>query len=254
MIAAIILTLIVALIVIAVWVHAIQQHREKQEVERRQELTKYKKIIEETEYILMNAANLPMSSALIGVMHKRIVDSLKSMCELSPNSKELKSRLVESNERMQSSQSNDSSANDKVALPDNDKQIIALVQGIKKLRNLLRSEHTKGKVDTQLFLNEDKRLEKLQLRINVDSQAKRGMAARSANMLGSARQYFEKALATLAAQTYTDEYITTKRSEIEGYLEEITTELKVTNATDRKKKAAQEQDDLDVLFAPKKKW
>ena len=67
MIVAIILVLIVALIVIAVWVNAVQQHREKQEVERRQELTKHKKIIEETEDILMNAANLPMSSALIGI-------------------------------------------------------------------------------------------------------------------------------------------------------------------------------------------
>jgi len=67
MIVAIILVLIVALIVIAVWVNAVQQHREKQEIERRQELTKHKKVIEETEDILMNAANLPMSSALIGV-------------------------------------------------------------------------------------------------------------------------------------------------------------------------------------------
>ncbi|ATC94306.1 hypothetical protein [Pseudoalteromonas tunicata] len=254
MIVAIILVLIVALIVIAVWVNAVQQHREKQEIERRQELTKHKKVIEETEDILMNAANLPMSSALIGVLHKRIVDSLRAMCELSPTSKELKSRLVESNERMQNSQSTDSSAGDKIVLPDNDKQIIALVQGIKKLRNLLRSEHSKGKVDTQIFLNEDKRLEKLQLRINVESQAKRGMAARSANMLGSARQYFEKAIATLSAQTYSDEYISSKKAEIENLLEEITNELKVTNATDRKKKAEQEQDDLDVLFAPKKKW
>jgi len=155
---------------------------------------------------------------------------------------------------MQNSPSTDSSAGEKIVLPENDKQIIALVQGIKKIRNLLRSEHSKGKVDTQIFLNEDKRLEKLQLRINVESQAKRGMAARSANMLGSARQYFEKAIATLSAQTYSDEYISSKKAEIENLLEEITNELKVTNATDRKKKAEQEQDDLDVLFAPKKKW
>ena len=37
-------------------------------------------------------------------------------------------------------------------------------------------------------------------------------------------------------------------------ISEITTDLKATNATDAKKKAEQEKDDLDVLFAPKKKW
>ena len=73
-------------------------------------------------------------------------------------------------------------------------------------------------------------------------------------MVGSARQYFEKAYATVSAVAYSDDYITSKRQELEGYLEAISTELKASNATALKKKAEQEQDDLDVLFAPKKKW
>ena len=44
MVVYIIITLIVALIVIGVWVNAVQQHKEKQNAERRQELTKQKKI------------------------------------------------------------------------------------------------------------------------------------------------------------------------------------------------------------------
>ncbi|SFD25427.1 hypothetical protein [Pseudoalteromonas denitrificans] len=254
MIVSIIIVLIVALVVVAVWVNAMQQHKEKQEVERRQELAKHKKIIEDTEAILMNSSNIPMSKLLIAVMQKRIHDSLKSMAELSPTSKEIKNRLREAAEKVTNPQTAEGSTSEKVVLPDNEKQIISLVQGIKKLRNLLRSEHSKGRVDTQIFLSEDKRLEKLQLRINIDSQVKRGNAARSANMLGSARQYFEKALNTLNSVTHTDEYVTAKRAELEDSLEEITKELKVTNATDAKKKAAEEQNELDVLFAPKKKW
>ena len=254
MIVSIIIVLIVALVVVAVLVNAMQQHKEKQEVERRQELAKHKKIIEETESILMNSSNIPMSKQIIAVLHKRIFDSLKAMSELSPTSKDIKNRLREANERISNPQPNESSGADKVVLPDNEKQIIGLVQGIKKLRNLLRTEHSKGRVDTQVFFSEDKRLEKLQLKINIDSQVKRGNAARSANMLGSARQYYEKALNTLASITYTDEYISARKAELEGYLSQITTDLKVTNATDAKKKAEQAQDDLDVLFAPKKKW
>ena len=252
MIVSIIIMLIVALIVIALWVSAVQQHKEKQEAERRKELTKQKKIIEEAEDVLLNSANIPMSENILRVIQRRIYDALVSMVELSPSSKELKNRLKESKERLASPiEANNSDA---LALPDNDKQLIALIQGIKKLRAVLRSEHGKGKVDSQVFVAEDKRLEKLQLRINVESQIKRGISARSANMVGSARQYFEKALATLTSVSYSDEYVNSKRQEVEGYLETISSELKASNATSLKKKAEQEQDDLDVLFAPKKKW
>ncbi|MCF7518384.1 MULTISPECIES: hypothetical protein [Pseudoalteromonas] len=252
MIVSIIIMLIVALIVIALWVSAVQQHKEKQEAERRKELAKQKKIIEEAEDVLINSTNIPMSENLLRIIQRRVYDALASMVQLSPTSKELKNRLNESKERL--SAPIEASNSESLVLPDNDKQLISLIQGIKKLRSVLRSEHGKGKLDSQVFVVEDKRLEKLQLRINVESQIKRGISARSANMIGSARQYFEKALATLSSITYSDEYTNAKRNEVEGYLEAISTELKASNATSLKKKAEQEQDDLDVLFAPKKKW
>lgn len=68
----------------------------------------------------------------------------------------------------------------------------------------------------------------------------------------TARQYFEKAYAAVSAAPYSDEYIVAKRTEFEGYLEAISTELKTSKATALKKKT--EQDNLAILFAPKKKW
>ncbi|WP_372769450.1 hypothetical protein [Pseudoalteromonas sp.] len=253
MVVYIIITLIIALIIIGVWVNAVQQHKEKLNAERRLELTKQKKVIEETEEVLMNSANIPMSNALFSVLYRRIYSALVIMAELSPTSKEIKSRLVEAKSRIENSSSQDTSA-ERVTLPDNEKQVIALLQGVKKLRSIVRSEHSKGKMDTQIFLNEDKRLEKMQLQVNIDSQLKRGKAARNANMLGSARQYFEKALAVINSLNFTDEYIQTRKQELEDLLHEIMSELKATNATDAKKKRENEKDDLDVLFAPKKKW
>ncbi|RJE75898.1 hypothetical protein BGP78_16275 [Pseudoalteromonas sp. MSK9-3] len=253
MFVSIIIMLIVALIVIAVWVSAIQQHKEKQEAERRKELTKQKKVIEESEDVLVNSSNIPMSEMLTRVLQRRIHDALATMVELSPASRELKNRLHESKERLGAAVESNAKG-DSLSLPDNDKQLIALVQGIKKLRNVLRSEHSKGKVDTQQFVAEDRRLEKLQLKINVESQIKRGVSARTANMVGSARQYFEKAYATICAVTYSDDYVTEKKALLETYLNEISTELKASNASAVKKKNEQEQDDLDILFAPKKKW
>ena len=64
MIVSIIIMLIVALIVIALWVSAVQQHKEKQEAERRKELAKQKKIIEEAEDVLINSTNIPNGNSV----------------------------------------------------------------------------------------------------------------------------------------------------------------------------------------------
>ena len=254
MLYTIVIVLIVALVIIAVIANAAQQHKEKQENERRAQLTKYKAVIEETEEVLMNSANVPISPGLIQVMHKRIYDALKNMYELSPGSKEIKTRLAQAKESVENADPNAKAPDDGLSMPDNDAQIINVVQGIKKLRSVLRSEHSKGNVESQLFMAEDRRLESLQLQINVESQLRRGMKAKNTNMLGSARQYFEKALATIDNQSYTDEFITAKKAEIEAALDEITSQLKSANAQDAKKKEEEDQDELDILFAPKKKW
>jgi D-arabinose 1-dehydrogenase-like Zn-dependent alcohol dehydrogenase len=73
-------------------------------------------------------------------------------------------------------------------------------------------------------------------------------------MLGSSRQYLEKALQTIAENPIQTEYCTVKKQEISNILEEITSALKNTNAKDAAKKAKSEEDDLDLLFQPKKKW
>ena len=252
MIVSIIIVLIVALIIIALWVGAAQQYKEKQEAERRKELTKQKAIIEETEEALMNNANIPLSDNTLRVLQRRNHDALSAMVSLSPGSKILKNRLNEAKERLNNPVQGSNNAS--LSLPSNDKQLVSLIQGIKKLRIIFRSEHNKGNLDSQLFVTEDKRMEKLQLQINIESQIKRGLSARSAGMVGSARQYFEKALVLLNTVSYSDEYISDKSQEVEGYLEEISVELRASNANALKKKTEQEQDDLDVLFAPKKKW
>ncbi len=98
MIVSIIIILIVALIVIALWVSAVQQHKEKQEADRRKELTKQKAIIEETEEALMNNANIPFSDNTLRVLQRRNHDALSTMVSLSPGSKILKNlRLRELN-------------------------------------------------------------------------------------------------------------------------------------------------------------
>lgn len=140
-------------------------------------------------------------------------------------------------------------------LPDNDKQILAIVQTLKKLKAILRAEHNKGKVDPTVFAQEENRIDSLQLRINVESMISRARAACYMKQYGSAKQMVTKALSTLhaiKAQTPNDPFIGRKVDEAKQLLDEIMGAQKQSEPNAPKQK--KEGDDLDMLFQPKKKW
>lgn len=249
-----IVVLIIGLLVISVVASAIQQHKERLATLKRAEFSKLRAMLEDTEEILLNAANVPLTNGIIQMLLTRIAYTLRAMVELEPGSRDLKGRLADTEKRLSELSKEGAGGAENIVLPDNDKQIIGMIQGIKKLRTILRAEHARGNIDTQLVIQEDRRLESLQLRINVESQIKRGNQARANQLLGSARQCYEKALATLGNATHADEYVQSRRSEMTQILQEIAEELKEGNLRDRQKKAEMENNDLDVLFAPKRKW
>ena len=249
----IIIILIVVLLIAAIFINAIQQHRQKQEAERRTELAKQRTIVDETENVLSACLNMPVSSRLMGILHNRILNALKTMNELSGTS-ELKQRIASSEQATAAALTDKSTGTSEFSLPDNDKMIIQYIQAVKKLRIVLRSEHSKGQIDSKVFMDEDKQLERLQLKVNVETLIKRGRAALQTNMLGSARQYFEKAKTALENQNPQDEYSTSKLSTLNEWLNDIQSNLKSVNEQDRAKKQEEERDELDELFAPKKKW
>ena len=254
MLLTLIITLVVALIVIAIIVNAIQQHKERLASLKRAEFSKFRAMLEDTEELIVNSANVPLSPAISQMLLKRIAFTLKAMVELEPGARDIKQRLQETEKRLTETASDNSGFTDSVTLPDNDQALIGMIKGIKKLRTVLRAEHARGNVDTQMVIQEDRRLEVLQLRINVESQIKRGNQARSNNMLGSARQYFEKALTALSNTPHQDDYALTRKSEVIQALQDIATQLKEGNMRDRERKEEKENKDLDELFAPKRKW
>jgi len=252
----IIIALIIALVIIVVIVNAIQQHKEKLAQEKRAKAAKQKAIIDETEELLLSLANLPSNPNLVAILNNRSLNAAKSMVKILPENKLLTKRVQEMEARVNANQSNNSSAAGEqlFTLPDNEQHLVAILQSIKKLRATLKSEQAKGNLDAQTFTQEDHKLSAMQLKIGVESLQKRGMMAYQKEMLGSARQYLEKALQTISESPLQTEYCTSKREEIENILEDITSSLKNTNAKDAAKKAKAEEDDLDLLFQPKKKW
>ena len=253
---AIIVGLLIALIVFIVVISAVQQHKEKQEAEKRVKVAKQKAIIDESEELILNLTHLPASPILVKILNQRSLNAAKAMQELMPTVKGIKNRINDLSTRLEAAKelASNQNSDDNFRLPDNEQQILAILQCIKKLRATLKSEQSKGVLDAQTFSKEDQRLDTMQLKINIESLVKRGNQAYSKEMLGSARQYFEKALQSLANSPIKTDYITTKQAEISGQLAEITEALKSTNASDAAKKAKNDEDELDILFQPKKKW
>jgi len=243
------------LVLVAIVVNALQQHKEKQDAEKRTEIAKQKSVIDETENVLTATDSIPVSQTLILILNKRVLNAIRIIYELSPTIPDAKQRINNTEDKIKMIDVNQPTPpHEEFILPENDKLVIQYIQAIKKFRVLLRSEHNKGKVDKQVFTNEDRSLASLQIKVNVETLAKRGSAALQSNMLGSARQYYEKAIAALDTQQQPDDYNLQRREELAEQLKTIQNNLRNVNAQDRAKKQEEERDELDELFAPKKKW
>ncbi len=252
----VIIGLIVLLVIGVVVVNGVQQHKQKQEQEKRAQAAKFKAIIDESDELILNLSSMPPSPVLVTILNRRSFNAANSMLQLTPDSKAVKQRVQELEAQLKASseQSSAAPADENFVLPDNEQQLVSILQTIKKLRAMLKSEQAKGALDAQTYSQQDLRLDSMQLKIGVESLLSRGQKAYSKEMLGSARQYFEKALQTLNNHAHPSEYTQTKKEQIEDQLEEITKSLANTNAQDAAKKAKDEEDDLDMLFQPKKKW
>lgn len=252
----VIIGLIVLLVIGVVVVNGVQQHKQKQEQEKRAQAAKFKAIIDESDELILNLSSMPPSPVLVTILNRRSFNAANSMLQLTPDSKAVKQRVQELEAQLKASseQSSAAPADENFVLPDNEQQLVSILQTIKKLRAMLKSEQSKGALDAQTYSQQDLRLDSMQLKIGVESLLSRGQKAYSKEMLGSARQYFEKALQTLNNHAHPSEYTQTKKEQIEDQLEEITKSLANTNAQDAAKKAKDEEDDLDMLFQPKKKW
>ena len=253
-----VLVLIGVLLLLVIGISVIQQQKARVEAERRTELARFRAIIDETEEVLSNTGLIPSSSNIVLILYKRVEEALTGALPLAAQqSNDYQRRLIDIQAQIQSLQSSPKSAPpvEQFRLPDNDRQILTLVQTLKKMKAILRAEHNKGKVDPTVFSEEELRIDSLQLRINVDSMLARGRAACFMKQYGSAKQMITKALGTLhtiKSQTPNDPFIARKVEEAKAMLEEVSGAQKSAQPTIVKSKS--EDDDIDVLFQPKRKW
>jgi len=240
----IIIILIAFLIVCGIGATAIQQYNERKANEKREEVSRQRAIFDETEESIVAALQMPVSKLLISLMRKRSLNAMKAIFEYNP-SPDLKSTINEQKKLIESIDVNEPAPDQKqFVLPKTDKVIIKYIQAVKKLRIILRSEHAKGNISSQLFGQEERALASLQLRVNVETLHKRALDAVANKMQGSARQYIEKAIAALNAFKPQNEYTGTRKSELESMLNNLEMNVKDNNL---KQIMAEKQKELSLI-------
>ncbi|SKA47963.1 DNA repair protein [Enterovibrio nigricans] len=248
---ALIVGLSVILLGLIVGYNIMAQQRQRVESTKRQEMAKYIAVIDATEELIGNAHNLPYSGTLLVCLNQKILDALKTMYEIDKSDRSLPQRINDVqgqvNQIKQAYQNKESTS---FRVPDSDREAISMLKLVKRLRAVIKAEHTKGRMQTQAFVAENARLEQMQLKINIENVVKRVNDAKIKGQMGTAQQLLKKALAIVSAKS--DAYCQSAKENLSAMLDDVNTSL--DQGAEAAKPKNDENKELDELFAPKKKW
>lgn len=254
----IIFSLVALLLFVMIGYSIIQQYKQKVEAQRRIAIAKQRAVITEVDELLLNATRMPFSKSLLLILQNRIRNALLIMLNTSPKTPAIREHLSNTEAQIEQIKNNYTPPDESVfRAPETDKEALALLQVTKKIRAVLRSEHAKGKINTEVFVAEDHRLEIMQLKINLENSMKRIFDAKLAQQWGTANQMINKLLKILGAITDKDSYLERKQQQLVEHKSEIKAHLVKTSDEERRimqQKEAEKKNDLDELFADKKKW
>ncbi|WP_028022750.1 hypothetical protein [Enterovibrio calviensis] len=248
---ALVVGLCVILLGLIVGYNIMAQQRQRVESSKRQEMAKYIAVIDATEELIGNAHNLPYSGTLLVCLNQKILDALKTMHDIDKNDRSLPQRIADVqaqvNQIKQAYQNKDSTS---FRVPDSDREAISMLKLVKRLRAVIKAEHTKGRLPTQSFVSENSRLEQMQMKINIENVLKRVNDAKIKGQMGTAQQLLKKALDVVSSKN--DAYCQSAKENLSGMLNEVNETLNKGHAEARPKN--EDNKELDELFAPKKKW
>lgn len=241
---AILLGLIVAFNIMA-------QQKQRIESNNRQELAKYITVIDATEELIGNAHNLPFSATLLICLNQKIIDTLNSMYHIDKLDNSLPERMaVLQSQIEQIKQTYQNKESTSFRIPDTDREAISMLKLIKRLRGVIKAEHTKGRLTTQGFIAENTRLEQMQMKVNIENVLKRVNNAKINGQYGTALQLLKKAIEIISVKN--DPYSTSLKETLSSILLDINETLDKSH--EEAKPMPKENDALDELFTPKKKW
>lgn len=196
---------------------------------------------------------MPYSKTLILLLQTRILDALRTLQQATPNVGAIAQRIQDVENQLKYVRENYKGDENSFRLPDSDRQAIQMLQTAKKLRAIVRLEHNKGKIDPQSFAAEDRRLELMMLKVNIANLLQKAMEARLQNQIGTAKQLLTKGINALSVIRDKDAYLIASEEEMRATLRDINEQQEKVSQREREE-LQEKQDDLDVLFQPKRKW
>lgn len=253
MVLTLVLLAIGALLFLTIAYNIFQQHKQQQEIDRRAIVARQKVIIEEAEDILLNVNRLSYSKTLVMLLQNRLLDALRILQQTTPNVAAINQRIEDVRNQIKYVNEHYKGDDSPFRSPDSDRQAIQMLQTTKKLRAIVRLEHNKGKIDPQSFSVEDRRLELMLLKINIANLLQKAMDARVQRQIGTAKQLLTKGINALSVIHDKDAYLIASEEEMRATLRDINEQLERDSQKEREE-IQEKQDDLDVLFQPKKKW
>jgi hypothetical protein len=257
-----IISLVGLLLIVLIGYNVIQQYKQKAEVEKRISITKQHAIISEVDELLQLATKIPFSKMLMLILKNRIRNALLMMINISPGTNAYKEHFSDTEAQIKQIKDNYTAPNaSEFPLPSNDNEGLALVQATKKLRAVLRSEHTRGKVNTNIFVAENRQLELIQLKINLKNSLKRVSDAKSNKQYDTAKQMIEKILRILESIPDKDndllqqqQFLIEEEQQVLAYIKanpdapQTSIDINRIINEDKKKK------ERDMIFGDKQKW
>ena len=245
--------LISLLLILIVGYNIIIQYRQRIESAKQQELAKQIAIIDATEELISNASHLPYSKELLVCLNRRILYALETLAEVDTKDRSLKQRIHHVSEQLTHLEMHfDQTTVIPFQVPNSDRQAIGMLQLVKRLKNVLKGEHSKGRIATQAYVSENTRLDSMQLRINIENVVKRANDARLKRQFGTAKQLLKKGIDVLSSRN--DAYATKAQQKLQYMLNEIDNNMSISSEQERQQLLDKDNDELDVLFQPKRKW
>lgn len=153
-------------------------------------------------------------------LNNRILDALESMHELDPKNKQLTQRIENMKQQIgQLKENGPTGESTSFKMPSSDKQAIVMLKLVKRLRDTVRNEHNKGRLDTQTYVTENARLETMQIRINIENVIKRANDSIARGQPGTALQLLRKGIDALS--TKSDPYSIQAKQKLEEMLGDL---------------------------------
>ena len=253
--ATLVISLLFSLIGLLLVISALEHYRQKLAYQRHQLMLKLSSIVMEDEQLLANEYQLPISRTVNLLLLERSLKALNQLKEMLPQSARVLNRLEQIEHQLEQVRQS-STPPGELQIPSTDLQSAAMIKTVKKLRQVLQEGKTSGAVPYKQYLSEDGNLNLYILKLFVEYKVKQAIAAESEGQIGTARQFYEKAMKNLNDPAANQEYAQARLAEIQARLKSLSERLKERNdETTLDEEQWQEKEELDWVFdETKKKW